>query len=54
MHADLVYDTNLDGEVKTRLRAYANELRKRVKFALESEAHQLPWKGSDAFEKYNI
>lgn len=42
MHADLTYDTQEEGDVRTVLRMFANELVKRASFIEESEIILLP------------
>lgn len=55
MHADLLYNDCLhNGEVRTRLRFYANELIKRVKYAINENVHNQPWEGESVFDSYNV
>lgn len=54
MHAELIYPMNYTQEVQTRLRNYANELIKRIKYNLVDDSGNLTeWLQSEQFEKYN-
>jgi hypothetical protein len=53
MHADLVYNDNMDGDVKTKLRKYANELVKRVKYSMNENIYNYPWLGNEDFSNNN-
>lgn len=57
MHADLAYNQERKkevGEVSTKLREYANELMKHVKYAMTDDIFKEPWKGNDEFMEYNV
>lgn len=54
MHAELIYPVDYTSEVQTRLRNYANELLKRIKYNLVDDSGRLTeWRQSEQYEKYN-
>lgn len=54
MHAELIYPVDYTQEVQTKLRNYANELIKRIKYNLVDDSGGLTeWRQSEQFEKYN-
>lgn len=54
MHAELIYPMDYTQEVQTRLRNYANELIKRIKYNLVDDSGNLTeWRQAEQFEKHN-